>query len=81
MMWWNDGMGWGGWVGMTLIMVAFWALVVVGVIAIFRGDRESGSNPLPQDQDALKILDQRFARGEIDADDYHARRAALRAVR
>lgn len=81
MMWWRDGMGWGGWIAMTLIMVAFWSLVVFGVIAIFRGDRESGSDGLPRDRDPLKILDERFAGGDIEADEYHARRDALRAVR
>ena len=40
MMWWNDGMGyamgWGGWVLMTVVMVAFWGLVIVGIVALFR---------------------------------------------
>ena len=29
--WYHDGMGWGGWLLMTLAMVAFWALVVFAV--------------------------------------------------
>lgn len=33
MMWWDDGMGWGGWTAMTLVMLAFWALVILGLIA------------------------------------------------
>lgn len=45
-----------------------------------------GSNPwyqagparAPQGHDAAQILDQRFARGEIDADEYQARRKLLR---
>ena len=81
MMWWNDGMGWGGWIGMTLLMVAFWSLVVFGVIAIFRGDRESSSSRAPLQVDPLGILDERFARGDIEAEEYNARRDALRAVR
>ena len=32
----------------------------------------------PQGHDAAQILDQRFARGEIDADEYQARRKLLR---
>ncbi len=28
----------------------------------------------------MEILDERFARGEIDADEYHARQATLRAA-
>ena len=79
MMWWHNGMGWGGWVVMTLTMVAFWSLVVFAVVAIFRRDRE-----VEQDQsrpDPERILDDRFARGEIDLDEYHARQDALRGAR
>lgn len=81
MMWWNDGMGWGGWIVMTLTMLAFWSLVVFGVIAIFRGDREARSDQAPRERDPQQILDERFARGEIDADEYHARQGVLRSVR
>lgn len=81
MMWWNDGMGWGGWIAMTLIMVAFWSLVIFAVVAIFRGDRDSSVTPTVRDRDPLGILDERFARGDIDAEEYRARRNELGAVR
>jgi len=80
MMWWNNGLGWGGWIVMTLTMVAFWSLVVFGVIAIFRGDRERRSVRPPGERDPEQILDERFARGEIDRDEYEARLDALRAA-
>ena len=70
--WYHDGMGWGGWLLMTLVMVVFWALVVLAVVALFRGS-EPGRDRRTPDQ----ILDERFARGEIDAADYQARRDAL----
>ena len=44
--WYHDGMGWGGWILMTLAMVAFWALVIVAVIAIFRGTQRSDASTL-----------------------------------
>lgn len=75
--WYQDGTGWGGWLVMAVAMIAFWALVVVAVIALFRGvtsSRDSSSR-----QDPMDILDQRFARGEIDEDEYHARSAVLRS--
>jgi putative membrane protein len=75
--WYQDGAGWGGWLVMTVAMIAFWALVIVAVVALFRGatsSRDSASRLDPMD-----ILDQRFARGEIDEDEYHARSAVLRA--
>ncbi len=78
MMWSHNGMGWGGWIVMTLTMVAFWSLVVFGVIAIFRGDREARSDQIPRERDPLQILDERFARGEIELEEYHARQDALR---
>lgn len=74
--WYHDGTGWGGWLVMTLAMLAFWALVVAAIVVLFRGatsGRQSAPRQEPQD-----ILDQRFARGEIDEDEYHARSAALR---
>ena len=80
-MWWHNGMGWGmgGWVLMILAMVAIWALVAFAGIAIFRGIR-NGRAETPTEPDASQILDERFARGEIDSDEYHARRDALRAI-
>ena len=79
MMWWNDGTGWVGWVAMLLAMVAFWTLVIVVVLAIFRGDRDSQPLRSPGRHDPEQILDERFARGEIDVEEYHDRQAALRA--
>ena len=82
MMWWNNDVGWGGWIVLTLIMVAFWSLVIFGVVAIFRGDRDTQpANPRPRERNPLQILDERFARGEIDVDEYHARQKVLRPVR
>ena len=81
--WYNDSsIGWGGWIAMTLMMVAFWGLVIFAVVAIFRGStRESGGSghiePGGQ-RDPMQTLDERFARGEIDTDEYHARQAVLR---
>jgi len=81
MMWWYDdnGMGWGSWIVMILAMVAFWGLVVFGIVVTFRGLRGDGPEE-PADHDPMRILDERFARGEIDADEYHARQGVLRTV-
>ena len=74
--WYHDGMGWGGWIVMTVAMVAFWALVVLAVLALFRTQRSGGSTP--DRRDPMQILDERFARGEIDEDEYHTRSSVLR---
>ncbi len=79
--WYGGGAGWGGWLVMAVGMIAFWGLVVFAVVAIFRGiGRTNGPADQPPRRDALQILDERFARGEIDADEYHARQAALRGT-
>jgi putative membrane protein len=77
-MMWSNGMGWGGWLLMSVTTVAFWALVVFGVVALFRGTRDSGSRWTRRDEDSAQhILDERFARGEIDAEEYHRRQQVL----
>jgi putative membrane protein len=81
MMWWNNnGMGWGTWalmIGGTLVV---WAVVAVAGIAIFRGVRKGQAGGSTAATPA-QILDERFARGDIDIDEYHARQEALRTVR
>lgn len=79
-MMWGTGMGWGGWLFMGLTMVAFWALVVFGVVALFRG---AGSRTVGEhrDREARQILDERFARGEIDAEEYRTRQDLLPPAR
>ncbi|NHU49245.1 SHOCT domain-containing protein [Rhodococcus sp. A14] len=82
MMWWNGvgyGMGWGGWVLMAVVMVAFWGLVVAGVLALFHSMRMDRTAPFDPDGRAREILDERFVRGEIDAEEYRLRRNELRA--
>ncbi len=76
---WHDGWGAGAWVAMAFVMVVFWAIVVAAIIALVRTDRGHGAGPSarPPD-DATRILDERFARGEIDADEYTRRRDLLR---
>jgi putative membrane protein len=80
--WYGSGMGWGGWIMMTLAMLSFWGLVAFAVVAIARSlGRRDGPTEPPAGRDPLNILAERFARGEIDADEYEARAEALRHVR
>lgn len=81
--WYDNGSGWGGWIWMMLFMVVFWGLVIFAVVALFRGTsrNDSPSKAAPREQDPLELLDGRFARGEIDAEEYHARREALQQAR
>jgi putative membrane protein len=88
-----------------LIVVAFWVLVIAGLVLgvrwLIRAERNSrnpnppasGSpsgapsgagaptlQPDPRPHDPLEILRQRYARGEIDEDEYERRRRTLSGV-
>jgi putative membrane protein len=81
----GPGVGWSGDMFSLLVSVMFIA-VVVWVILALAGERhhhhglhrEWGHGPKEPSSDALKILNERFARGEIDADEYTMRRDLLR---
>lgn len=82
-----DGWGWDGWWIMVLVMILVWGAVVLSVVALARHGRDRREPPPPPPPDrqrtpsALDVLDERFARGEIDADEYTKRRELLRAAR
>lgn len=76
MVWGND-MGWGAWLLMALTTVAFWALVVFGIVALFRDTTGVGPRGGDREREAETILDKRFARGEIDAEEYRSRQSLL----
>ncbi len=71
------GVGWGGWLLMTLMMLAFWALLIFGGLAAYRSVRRDDNRSPRGRADAERLLDERFARGEIDEDDYRHRRDVL----
>ncbi len=78
--WDGGGWGWGGWVFMAVMMVLVWSAIVGGVVMLVRYGRERHAPPPPEGNDrARQVLDERFARGEIDADEYTRRRDLLRA--
>lgn len=75
---WSNG-GWGGWwLVMPLFMLAFWAAVIWVVVSLLRN--RSGSTPSEGACPARpeEILAQRYARGEIDDNEYHHRLDTLR---
>ena len=73
--WYDGGLNWGGWLAMTAMMLLFWGGVFVALVVLFRG---GGPWRRPADRDPQQVLDERFARGEIDETEYHARRDVLR---
>jgi putative membrane protein len=74
--WGMHPMMWGAWgYGMMFMMMLFWILVIVGVVLAVRWlvsetkERRGDS--------ALEILRQRYARGEINKDEFEARKRDL----
>ena len=69
-----DG-GWG--FGMMFVSLLFIALIVLGVVLVIRSFSHGGQAPRSDGNRALDILDERFARGEIDQQEYEERRRTL----
>ena len=85
---WNSGWGWGGWILMTLVMVAFWGLVITAVVLAIRylaggGGHHNrvGGGSAPVGSRAEDVLAERYARGEIDDDEYRRRLTLIREHR
>lgn len=76
---WDGGWGWGGWLGMSLVMLLFWGALIALVVYFARrpDDRIERRGPGGDAADADRILDERFARGDIDAEEYTRRRNLL----
>jgi putative membrane protein len=72
MFWWGPGWGWIG----GLVIGGFWIVIIVAAIVILRRE-------LPELQQrfstppALRLLEERYARGEITRDEFLHRRQVL----
>jgi len=76
----NDGLGWGG--GWGLIgaahMLLWWVLIILGIAVLAKwllspGGRERGTGG----GNALEILKERYARGEIGKDEFEQKKRDL----
>ena len=66
-MMWGYGFGW-------LFMLAWWVLVVLAIVWLVRSVTDHGDNAAS----ARRILDERFAAGELSIEEYEQRRRVLR---
>ncbi len=76
MFWYGDHMSGWGWGLMAVGMIAFWVLIIIAVVALFRSVTRS-PHPPPMDTPE-HLLAQRLARGEITEDEYQRTLALLR---
>lgn len=83
--WHGGGGGWGAWVFMAVMLAVVCVAIIAAAVMLvrYRTDQHSPTTPTRTptgDRDsALQILDERFARGEIDAEEYTHRRDLLRS--
>ncbi len=75
MMDWNGHWQSGNWLAMSLVMVVCVALIATAVVVVVRSLRDRDLRPTGEE--ARRVLDQRFARGEISEDEYTRRRELL----
>lgn len=73
---WGNNLGYGtmsfGWVFMILI----WVLVIVGLVFLVKSFA-SGSNGARQQNRALDVLKERYAKGEIDKNEFEEKKKDL----
>jgi putative membrane protein len=81
MMGFHDGNWSGGdWLAMNSMMLLFWAVaigLVIWVARSFRNERQRPGSDHPNTAGPDDILSERYARGEIDDDEFQRRRELL----
>ncbi len=83
------GFGWGGMVFGGLLTLLFWGVIIVLAVLVIRALARSGSSrttttppavsPGETRDQALEILRERYARGEITKDEFNSMRQDLAA--
>lgn len=84
MMGWYDGYGHmdnDAWLSMGIMMTLIGLLLIVAIGLMIRWATGGSKEETRRQPDPMAILDERFARGEMDTDDYETRRTALRSSR
>jgi putative membrane protein len=79
---WHTGWSWWGWLGMSISMVIFWGLVIWGIVVLMRyltTPEKSAASSLQNNVTPDRVLAERFARGEIDDQEYAHTREILRS--
>ncbi|MCH9728549.1 MAG: SHOCT domain-containing protein [Actinomycetia bacterium] len=82
---WGHGWGWGGWVLMSVVIILFVVTVATALVLVIRyvsTPQQVPGHPAANMPDrSERLLAERFARSEIDEDQYRRRIAVLRERR
>jgi len=80
-------MGYGGWSNMMggwgfnafgwLPMLLFWVLLILGIIVLIRYLGASSNRSQTKDKTPLEILKERYAKGEIDKQEFEEKKKDL----
>lgn len=74
----HEGRGAGEWFAMSLMMIVFWGALVALVVWLVRPVRRDHRDAAtPSSSRADEVLAERYARGEIDDEEYTRRRRLL----
>lgn len=72
--------GWGHMIFGSVMMLLFWGVIIVGIVIVVRWlaggvSQQSGSSPARKR--SLEILEERFAKGEIEKEEFEERKRLL----
>ncbi len=81
MPWYGHSLSGWGWFAMSAGMIVFWVVIIAAVVVVVRALGRSPENPRPPASPARptpeQVLAERFARGEIDEEEYRRRLTVL----
>jgi putative membrane protein len=72
--WGSNGWGAGDWVAMSALMIVSWAALIALIVWVLRTNRSQAKVPADH---AEALLSERFARGEIDGEQFTRSRELL----
>jgi putative membrane protein len=75
MMGWGGGWGW-GWFGL-IHTVLWWFLIILGIVVLAKWLFGGASKPPAPERRALEILAERYARGEINKEEFEQKKKDL----
>ena len=77
---WESMGGSGWWIGFGAVhMILFWGLIILAIVALVKIVFGGGDNEGVRQASPLEVLQFRYARGEIDTEEYSRKKKQLEA--